>query len=168
MEQDDNQSIWAAEFKVGLMTVTALLVLMVAILFVKNFNLSSGGYKVSVTFNFLGDLRPDAPVKYAGGIEVGKVQDIRIQDGKAVCELLITLKDFKLRKDSIVTIYTAGMLGSKYVQIAADLGKGEELKPGEVLAGLDSNNLEPLRRCHGNFRDYDGRPQGQGEFPSFL
>jgi phospholipid/cholesterol/gamma-HCH transport system substrate-binding protein len=142
MEPDDNQSMWTAEFKVGLMTISALLVLMFAILFVKNFNLTPGGYKVIVTFNFLGDLKPNAPVKYAGGIDVGKVDDIRMHEGKAACELLITLKDFKLRKDSIVTIYTAGMLGSKYVQVAADLGKGEELKPGEVLAGLDSNNLD--------------------------
>jgi phospholipid/cholesterol/gamma-HCH transport system substrate-binding protein len=124
------------------MTISALLVLMFAILFVKNFNLTSGGYKVIVTFNFLGDLKPNAPVKYAGGIDVGKVNDIRMHEGKAACELLITLKDFKLRKDSIVTIYTAGMLGSKYVQVAADLGKGEELQPGDVLVGLDSNNLD--------------------------
>jgi phospholipid/cholesterol/gamma-HCH transport system substrate-binding protein len=142
MEKDDNQSMLTAEFKVGLMTISALLLLMFAIFFVRNFSLSSGGYKVIVTFNFLGDLRPNAPVKYAGGIDVGKVEYIRMHEGKAACELLITLKDFKLRKDSIVTIYTAGMLGSKYVQVAADLGKGEELQPGDVLVGLDSNNLD--------------------------
>ena len=111
MESGDNQSMWTAEFKVGFMTISALLVLMFAILFVKNFSFSPSGYTVTVTFNFLGDLRPDAPVKYAGGIDVGKVNDIRIREGKAVCDLLITMKDFKLRKDSIVTIYTAGMLG---------------------------------------------------------
>ena len=88
--------------------------LLSAILFLDNFRLSPGGPTVTVTFNFLGDLRPNAPVKYAGGIEVGEVRDIRIIDGKVACDLLITRKGFKLRKDSQVTVYTAGLLGSNY------------------------------------------------------
>jgi len=130
------------EFKVGLMTIIALVLLMVSILFVNNFRFGGGGRLYAATFTFLGDLKSDAPVRYAGGIDVGHVKGIRFQDGRAVVDMLITHPDLKLRKDSQVAIYSTSLLGSKYVQISADLGTGEELKEGEVLEGHNSNNLD--------------------------
>ena len=129
------------EFKVGLMTISAFVILMIAILFVTNFRFG-GGNVVTVEFNFLGDLKVNAPVQYAGGIRVGSVQNIRIGDNKALVDLLITEKGLKLRKDSQIALYSAGLLGSRYVQIGADLGTGDELKKGDVLVGKDSNNLD--------------------------
>lgn len=133
---------WTLEFKVGLMTILAFLVLMVALLFINNFQFGGGGRVVTVTFNFLGDLKTNAPVEYAGGIKVGIVKDIRVGDNKALVDLLITQKDFKLRKDSQIALYSAGLLGSRYVQIGADLGTGPELEKGDMLVGKDSNNLD--------------------------
>ncbi len=130
------------EFKVGLMTILALLVLMFSILFLSNFRLGSGGRIVTAQFNFLGDLKVNAPVQYAGGIRVGVVQDIRIGNNKALVDMLITNKDLKIRKDSQIALYSAGLLGSRYVQIGADLGTGPELQKGDVLDGQDSNNLD--------------------------
>jgi len=56
--------------------------------------------------------------------------------------LRITEPNFQLRKDSQVAIYSAGLLGSRYVQISADLGTGEPLGHGDVLIGVDANNLD--------------------------
>ncbi len=81
-------------------------------------------------------------MEYAGGIKVGIVKDIRLGDNKALVDLLITNKDLKLRKDSQVALYSAGLLGSRYVQIGADLGSGPELGKDDVLIGKDSNNLD--------------------------
>jgi phospholipid/cholesterol/gamma-HCH transport system substrate-binding protein len=133
---------WTLEFKVGLMTLSALLTLMVALLFINNFQFGTGGRVVTVSFNFLGDLKTNAPVEYAGGIKVGIVKDIRVGDNKALVDLLITNKDLKLRKDSQIDLYSAGLLGSRYVQIGADLGTGPELEKDETLVGKDSNNLD--------------------------
>jgi phospholipid/cholesterol/gamma-HCH transport system substrate-binding protein len=130
------------EFKVGLMTIAAFVVLMISVLFVNNFKFGSGGNTVTVLFNFLGDLKSDAPVKVAGGINVGRVKNIRYENGKAVVDVLITDKGLKLRKDSKFAIYSTSLLGTKYLQINANLGVGEELKPGDVLEGTDSNNLD--------------------------
>ena len=129
------------EFKVGLMTISALLVLMISILFISNLSLG-GGRVVTAQFNFLGDLKVNAPVQYAGGIKVGVVKAIRIGTNKALVDLLITEKSLKIRQDSKIALYSAGLLGSRYVQIGADLGTGEEVKPGDVLTGQDSNNLD--------------------------
>jgi phospholipid/cholesterol/gamma-HCH transport system substrate-binding protein len=134
--------VWNLEFKVGLMTIVALLVLMVALLFINNFQIGAGGRVVTVSFNFLGDLKTNAPVEYAGGIKVGYVKDIRLGDNKALVDLQITNGDFMMKKDSQVALYSAGLLGSRYVQIAADLGVGPELEKGDVLVGKDSNNLD--------------------------
>jgi phospholipid/cholesterol/gamma-HCH transport system substrate-binding protein len=133
---------WTPEFKVGLLTVAALLTLMFSILFVSNFQFASSGYEVSATFNFLGDLKVNAPVEYAGGIKVGQVKDIHYANNKAVVDLVITEKDLKLHQDSLVALYSTGLLGSRYVQIGADLGTGPELKTGDVIEGKDANNLD--------------------------
>jgi phospholipid/cholesterol/gamma-HCH transport system substrate-binding protein len=130
------------EFKVGLLTILALSVLMISILFISNFRLGGSGHVVTAQFGFLGDLKVNAPVQYAGGIRVGVVKDIRIGNNKALVDILVTDKNLKLREDSKIALYSAGLLGSRYVQIGADLGTGEELKPGEVLEGHDANNLD--------------------------
>ncbi len=130
------------EFKVGLMTISALLLLMVSLLFINNFQLGAVGRVVTVQFNFLGGLKTNAPVQYAGGIKVGIVKDIRLGENKALVDMLITNPDLKLHKDSKVALYSDGLLGSRYVQINADLGKDAEIQKGDVLVGQDANNLD--------------------------
>jgi phospholipid/cholesterol/gamma-HCH transport system substrate-binding protein len=109
---------------------------------VNNFNFKGRGSIYTATFNFLGDLKTGAPVKYAGGINVGQVKDIRLLNGKAAVDILITQPDFKLKTDSKVDIYSTSLLGTKYVEIEADLGTGDELKPEDIIVGRDSNNLD--------------------------
>lgn len=156
------------EFKVGLMTIVALLILMFSILFVSNFRLSPGGYVVSASFNFLGDLKVNAPVEYAGGIKVGQVKAIRYANNKAVVDLVISERDFKLRQDSQVALYSTGLLGSRYVQIGADLGSGPELQTGEVIEGKDANNLDKtfaeLGDVMESFETMMGDPKAKANF----
>ncbi len=130
------------EFKVGAMTLAALFVLTFAVLFLSNFSFSPSSYVVTADFNFLGGLKVNAPVRYAGGIDVGRVKAIRPDNGKAAVDMLITQKDFKLRTDSLVALYGDGLLGSRYVEIDSNLGTGDELKSGEILEGKDANNLD--------------------------
>src|SRR5258708_9585578 len=155
------------EFKVGLVTVIVGLILMFAILFLSNFRFG-GGNVVPVKFKFLGDLKVNAPVQYAGGIKVGMVKDIHIGDNQALVDMLITEKGLKLRKDSQVALYSSGLLGSRYVQIQADLGTGEELKPGDVLEGKDANNLDltfsELGDVLETFEKMMGDPKAQENF----
>lgn len=156
---------WTPELKVGVATSAAVLVLMVSLLFIADVRWPGSGYRVTATFTYLGDLRENAPVKYAGGIPVGKVERIRPLDGKAAVDLLITRKGFRLRKDSYVVIYTAGFLGEKYVAIGSDLGTGEELKPGDVIEGTDPTNLDEalitFGRLMATLNDVLGTPEAK-------
>jgi phospholipid/cholesterol/gamma-HCH transport system substrate-binding protein len=130
------------EFKVGLMVLSAFALLLVCSMFVSNFHWGVGGRMVTAQFKFLGDLKVNAPVEYAGGIKVGTVKAIRIGENSALVDILITNPDLKLHEDSKIALYSSGLLGSRYVQINSDLGTGPELKPGDVLTGLDANNLD--------------------------
>jgi phospholipid/cholesterol/gamma-HCH transport system substrate-binding protein len=156
------------EFKVGFMTIMAFVILMVSVLFVNNFNFRGGGNIYTASFNFLGDLKSGAPVMYAGGIDVGQVEDIRLLNGKAAVDILITQPNFKLKKDSQVAIYSTSLLGTKYVQIGADLGVGDELKPGDILEGHDANNLDQTFSQLGdvmeNFEKMMGDPKAKENF----
>ncbi len=140
----------ANELKVGLLTTAALLVLMGGLFFVSDIRLTSGR-RYQVSYNYLADLKNNAQIKYAGGIEVGKVNRIFPKDGKACVELLVTDKSIRLRRDSQVVIYTAGLLGEKYVYIDANLGTGPELGKGEVLEGVDPPNLDQFFIQMGRF-----------------
>ena len=55
-------------------------------------------------------------MKFAGGLTVGYVKKIYRSGTKAEILLWIT-KDFKITKECIFIIRSAGMLGEKYVQL---------------------------------------------------
>jgi phospholipid/cholesterol/gamma-HCH transport system substrate-binding protein len=158
------------EFKVGAMTLAALGLLVFAILFLSNFSFSAGNYVVTAEFNFLGGLKENAPIRYAGGINVGRVKAIRPDNGKAAVDMLITQKNFKLRTDSLVALYGDGLLGSRYVEIDANLGTGDELKTGGVLEGKDANNLDKTFSQLGDvmetFENMMGDPKAKASFLS--
>ena len=168
MPDTNHNHAWSPEFKVGLMTLLGLVVLMVSILFINNFRFGGSGQVYTVTFHFLGDLKKDAPVKYAGGIDVGQVKDIRPSDGTAAVDLLITNPQIRLRQDSQVSLYSTGLLGTRYVQIGADLGKGPEIKAGEVMVGKDANNLDltfsELGDVMESFEQLLGDPKAKANF----
>ncbi|MGH7739683.1 MAG: MlaD family protein [bacterium] len=168
MESGSKSMGFSNEFKVGLVTLAALLILMVSILFISNFSLESGGQVVTVTFRFLGGLKVNAPVRYAGGIKVGLVKSIRPLNGQAAVDLLITRKDFKLRQDSKVDLYSDGLLGSRYVEIESNLGTGPEVAKGDILNGKDSNNLDEtfseLGDVMESFEQMMGDPKAKANF----
>ncbi|HVM32767.1 MAG TPA: hypothetical protein VMU88_06500, partial [bacterium] len=63
MENSKPTPSFSNEFKVGFFTISAFLVLMASILFVSNFSFAPGGYVVTATFQFLGNLKVDSPVR---------------------------------------------------------------------------------------------------------
>jgi phospholipid/cholesterol/gamma-HCH transport system substrate-binding protein len=142
---------WSPELKVGIMVTIALVILMGAIFLLTNVQLMEPGYSVTATFNFLGDLRTGASVRFAGGPVVGQVTHIYPLNGKVAVQFEITDKHLKLRRDSKIEIYTAGVLGQKYVNIDPQLGHGPFLKSGEVICGEDPANMDETFVALGNF-----------------
>ncbi len=106
----------STEAKVGLFVLVALILLGYMSFRVgeQGFGLKKG-YPVNAVFDNATGLKKDASVQIAG-VEVGRVEDISLKDGKALVTLRIN-PDVKLEKDVRAKIKSYGLLGDKYVDI---------------------------------------------------
>jgi phospholipid/cholesterol/gamma-HCH transport system substrate-binding protein len=123
----------STEAKVGLFILAGLIVL--GYMSFKVGQTSFGmrkGYPVSVLFDNVAGLKKDASVQMAG-VEIGRVEEIRLKDGKAQVAMRI-LPGVDLERDVTAAIKTHGILGDKYIEIIPGT-KGEALlKSGEQIA----------------------------------
>jgi phospholipid/cholesterol/gamma-HCH transport system substrate-binding protein len=76
------------------------------------------GYKLSATFDNIGDLKEGAPVSMSG-VSIGRVTRISYDSAqyKAVIDVSVDRQYDKIPDDSDASIQTQGLLGGKYVAI---------------------------------------------------
>ncbi len=89
------------------------------------------GYDIEVFFDSVSGLSPDVPVEIAG-VEVGRVRDISLKDGKARVTLRIK-PDVQIKKDAKAVIRTRGILGDKFIALDAGSETAPDIRPGERL-----------------------------------
>jgi len=119
----------SAEAKVGLFVLVALIILGYMSFRVgeQGFGMKKG-YPVNVVFDDATGLEKDASVQIAG-VEVGRVEDISLKNGKALVRLRIT-PEVKLEKDAEAKIKAYGILGDKYVDIVPGTPGEEHISAG--------------------------------------
>lgn len=123
----------ATEVKVGLFVFLAL-----AALAYMSLQVGSGVFVRGATYDLLADfanvsgLKIAAPVEIAG-IEVGKVKDIALADGRARVTLQIRDR-YPVRADATAFIRARGVLGDKYVELADGSAAAPALAPGSRIA----------------------------------
>jgi phospholipid/cholesterol/gamma-HCH transport system substrate-binding protein len=95
--------------------------------------IDDAGYRVIARFNNISELRVRAPVKI-GGVRVGEIADIQLdpQTFEAVVTLELRRSAGEIPADSSAGIFTAGLLGDRYVGITPGgdpepLGEGDEM-----------------------------------------
>ncbi|MEC8882050.1 MAG: outer membrane lipid asymmetry maintenance protein MlaD [Pseudomonadota bacterium] len=124
-----------SELSVGLFILIAFF----ALLFVTiqttslNFKANSNSYKLNASFTDINGLRAKAPVRIAG-VKIGEVTQIKLNSKtyQADIGLVIYNEKVKIPKDSIISILTEGVVGSKFISI--DPGYDEEyLKNGQSI-----------------------------------
>lgn len=106
--------------------------------------MGSKGYSVKAVFSDVGGLRVGAAVVIAG-VNVGKVESIRLQDYEAQVALRLN-GDLKLPEDTIASIKTHGLIGEQFIQLspgAADEmiqagGRIRQTQPAVDFEGLIS------------------------------
>jgi phospholipid/cholesterol/gamma-HCH transport system substrate-binding protein len=69
-------------------------------------------------------------------VEVGRVDDILLKDGKALVRLRI-IPGVTLGKDAIAAIKTRGVLGDKYIEITPGTSGMAVLEPGEQIQNVE-------------------------------
>lgn len=89
------------------------------------------GYTVDVFFENVAGLSRDASVQIAG-VEVGRVESIRLKNGRALVTLRIA-PDVQLEQDVIAAVKTHGVLGDKYVDLIPGSRGQAMLQPGSMI-----------------------------------
>lgn len=123
----------ALEVSTGLFVVLGFAALIFLTTQLPNSGLRMGGeqgYRISAKFDNVGDLKVGSAVSMAG-VTVGRVESIVFDpaDFRALVTLRIDRRYDRIPEDSDASIQTQGLLGGKYVGIAAG-GSDVPLKEG--------------------------------------
>lgn len=127
------KKIHAAEFRVGLFALLALLIIAYATVKVSEQGLGGGGsYDLFAIMDSAEGLTSKTPVEIAG-IQVGSIGKAKLQDNRlARIELRID-KDVKITRDAIAQVRTKGFLGDTYIDLQQGDPKTGYLEPGDTI-----------------------------------
>jgi phospholipid/cholesterol/gamma-HCH transport system substrate-binding protein len=93
------------------------------------------GYTIDVVFDNVSGLNKHSSVQIAG-VEVGRVENILLKDGKALVRLRI-IPNVTLEKDVSAAIKTRGVLGDKYIEIIPGTRGMAALEPGDQIRNVE-------------------------------
>jgi phospholipid/cholesterol/gamma-HCH transport system substrate-binding protein len=150
-----------SQLRVGLTVVFAMITLGVLILLMSG----TGGWftkKIVLKsyFDNASGLRNGAPVRLSG-VDIGNVTDIRVVSNQPVTPVEVTMKvntkyGFALRKDSVTSLSTAGVLGETYVDIDSGQAKGPAAQNYDVLPTRDHPDFnDVVRASQGTLQNMD-------------
>ena len=125
----------STEILVGLFMAIGLASLFMLAMKVSNLNIYNNdeGYEIIANFDDISGLKIKSPVTMAG-VRIGRVSDILFdsQTFEAVVKIRIESKYNTLPKDTSASIYTAGLLGEKYIGLEPG-GDEENLQQNDKL-----------------------------------
>ena len=143
-----------SQLKVGITVLVASITLGVLILLMSG----TGGLftrKIILKsyFDNASGLREGAPVRL-DGVDIGNVKKVTVisDPSRRLTPVEVTMKvntryRENLRKDSLTTLSTAGVLGETYIDINSAQAKGPEAEEGDVLATKETPQLEDVVRA---------------------
>jgi len=154
------------ETKLGIFVISGALALGIVIMLLGDFTVSRG-YNIYIMFSDIAGLPSKSQAKIAG-VNVGKVKDITLYDGKARLKVWIK-NSVKIHTDAQARIIATGIIGSKYLELTTGSPDKPLLKDGDTLRGLDpvsldkmlSNALESVDSLMESLKPSDGKSVGQ-------
>ncbi len=123
------------KIKLGLFVIVSTVLLVLALYFVGNRqNLFGDNFRISTVFNNVNGLQLGNNVRYSG-INVGTIKDITmINDTTIFVGMLVENKILKhMKKNSIATIGSDGLVGSMIINIIPARGESSALVPGDTI-----------------------------------
>ncbi|MCB0464990.1 MAG: MCE family protein [Aequorivita sp.] len=123
------------EVKTGILAIGAILLLIFGYSFLQGTNLLDKNREFYVKYDNVEGLAQAAPVTI-NGLTVGKVQDITFANSKGGLVVKFTIeKEFDFSRNSIVRIYSSGLLGGKNLGIFPEYDAKNIAKSGDTLRG---------------------------------
>jgi len=135
-------------FRLGVFIVATLLILAAGILLIGNKHfLFSRTFRLRADFQNVGGLGGGADVR-VGGIHEGTVRTMKLPsrpDEKVtvVMDLDPSTRNI-IKKDSVASIKTEGLLGDKYVEISFGSKEAEKVKDGDTVEGQPPVDLSDM------------------------
>lgn len=155
-----------AETKVGLFTFLGIVLLGLSIFMLGNFTISSG-YDIKVYFNDVSGLPAKSNVRL-NGVEVGKVKDLKITDGKVLAIVRIN-EGVIIYKDSKFMIAATSLIGTNYLQIDQGNASSGIIKEGDIIQGISMASIsDMITQALGSLQDFTKSVSDEGRFGEDL
>lgn len=111
---------FSSSFKVGLLTLTALIILIFSILWIKGRALSAGE-RLFVDFKDVNGIRPGSAVQLMG-FRIGQIEEItpmlsNLDDPRIRIKFVITEPDINIPNASTISIQQSGIIGEQFLEI---------------------------------------------------
>ncbi len=130
--------------KVGIMTLIAVALLSYMVFIIGDLSFTEQGYEFVVSFYSVNGLSKGSTVSMSG-VKIGKVTSIEIRDDQVYVHVYIHNKKMHIRRKSIFTISTAGLMGEKFVEIMPTRDYSSPyVASGEVVPGTDPTRMDEL------------------------
>ncbi|HSA79114.1 MAG TPA: MlaD family protein [Nitrospirota bacterium] len=146
---DSHKHVTWAKLRVGIVITLGLAVIFFAILFAESIvRLFTPQATVYAEFSDVKGLRSGAPVWFSG-VQIGSVKSLRFERGEKITAALAIDKSALsyLKKDSVSSILTMGLLGDKYVEMSPGSREAPSLQPGDTITGSPRLEIsEELKR----------------------
>lgn len=142
-----------SQLRVGITVIVASITLAVLIFLMTG---TTGLFTRKLTvFTYVdnaGGLRTGAPVRLQG-VDVGNVTAIRVVPGHGVTPVEVSMRISTknayhqfIKKDTVVQLATAGVLGETYVDLDSTAAKGATITDGDTLAAKDVPDITDVVR----------------------
>jgi phospholipid/cholesterol/gamma-HCH transport system substrate-binding protein len=106
----------SVELKVGLAVLTAALILIFGIIWIKEYSLGVKKYECQVLFPNIGSLSVGDPVRVLG-VKKGEVDGIGLSENEVLVKLSLA-GDVVLKSDAEITVKNLGLMGERFVDIS--------------------------------------------------
>lgn len=139
----------ASKLRVGLLIVTALVILAVTILLMgKERRLFENKVPFEIHFSRTNGLRVGAPISLTG-VTVGSVESIGFPQDVHKNYVVVQIRVVgeaasRVRKDMSARVRTQGLLGDKFIELSGGSIQSERLRPGGLIPSINPIDYEAL------------------------
>ncbi|MBP3513373.1 MAG: MCE family protein [Elusimicrobiaceae bacterium] len=154
------------ETKLGIFTVLGLIVFGFSLYFLGGFSVTRS-YDLNIKFADVSGLPVKAPVKLSG-VEVGKVKQIKIENGDVIVVAQIN-EAVAIHPGARFSVVMTGIIGSKYLKVEQGDTMLAAYKPGAYIDGVNELPMDAMiTQTMASIKDFVDSVNNQGAFGDQL
>ncbi|MCX8097076.1 MAG: MlaD family protein [Spirochaetes bacterium] len=158
------------EFKIGIVVVIGLFFIMLGLYLTNSLPFLSTGYKIFLKLSYASNIPVGANVKLVGGIEVGRVEEVRENPGEGGVILVLSIDSrYRINRDARFVVRSASLVGERYIDILGYTGDEPYLKDGDVVVGNEETTLnEAISDVYEFIRKVIGKIESTPDLPQSI